>query len=61
MLRPIQKPTNAARQGVTGHNVRYVLAVSLGAAEQPPRAWRMRISVMKVGNEVKISNVRFVS
>jgi hypothetical protein len=32
MLRPIQKPTNAARQGVTGHNVRYVLAVSLGAA-----------------------------
>jgi hypothetical protein len=29
---PIEKPTNAARQGVTGHNVRYVLAISLAAA-----------------------------
>ena len=38
-----------------------VKTASLGAAEQPSRAWRMRISVMKVGNEVKISNVRFVS
>jgi hypothetical protein len=30
--RPIEKSTNAARQGVTGHNVRYVLMISLGAA-----------------------------
>jgi hypothetical protein len=30
--RPIEKSTDAARQGVTGHNVRYVLAISLGAA-----------------------------
>jgi hypothetical protein len=30
--RPIEKSTTAARQGVTGHNVRYVLAVGLGAA-----------------------------
>jgi hypothetical protein len=30
--RPIEKSTIAARQGVTGHNVRYVLALSLGAA-----------------------------
>jgi hypothetical protein len=29
---PIEKSTTAARQGVTGHNVRYVLAISLGAA-----------------------------
>ncbi len=29
---PIEKPANEARQGVTGHNVRYVLAISLGAA-----------------------------
>jgi hypothetical protein len=29
---PIEKSTNKARQGVTGHNVKYVLAISLGAA-----------------------------
>jgi hypothetical protein len=32
MLGPVQKSTNAARQGVTGHNVRYVLAISRGVA-----------------------------
>ena len=31
-----------------------------GAAEQQPRAWRMRISVQKVGNDAKVSNVEFV-
>jgi Mce-associated membrane protein len=30
------------------------------APQQTPRAWRMRISVHKVGNEVKVSNVEFV-
>jgi Mce-associated membrane protein len=30
------------------------------AAQQTPRAWRMRISVQKVGNDVKVSNVEFV-
>jgi hypothetical protein len=29
---PIEKSTNDARQGVTGHNVKYVLAISLGSA-----------------------------
>jgi hypothetical protein len=29
---PIVKSGNAARQGVTGHNVRYVLAISFSAA-----------------------------
>jgi len=29
---PVYKPTNEARQGVVGHNVRYVLMISLGAA-----------------------------
>ena len=29
---PIEKSATEARQGVTGHNVRYVLAISLGAA-----------------------------
>lgn len=32
-----------------------------GAAEQEPRAWRMRITVEKVGDDAKVSNVRFVS
>jgi Mce-associated membrane protein len=32
-----------------------------GAAEQEPRAWRMLISVQRVGDEAKVSNVRFVS
>jgi Mce-associated membrane protein len=31
-----------------------------GAPEQAPRAWRMRISVEKVGDEAKVSNVEFV-
>ncbi len=32
-----------------------------GAAEQEPRAWRMKITVQKVGDEAKVANVRFVS
>lgn len=32
-----------------------------GAAEQEPRAWRMRITVQKVDDEAKVANVRFVS
>ena len=31
-----------------------------GAPEQAPRAWRMRITVEKVGDEAKVSNVGFV-
>ena len=31
-----------------------------GAPEQEPRAWRMRISVEKIGDEAKVSNVEFV-
>jgi Mce-associated membrane protein len=58
--------TEAGLESESGDEAQLMLAVSvktasLGAAEEPPRAWRMRISVMKVGNEVKISNVRFVS
>jgi Mce-associated membrane protein len=32
----------------------------LGGGDQPPREWRMRISLEKVGNDVKISDVTFV-
>jgi Mce-associated membrane protein len=31
-----------------------------GAPEQQPRSWRMRISVEKVGDDAKVSNVEFV-
>ena len=31
-----------------------------GAPEQAPRAWRMRIFVQKVGDEAKVSDVKFV-
>jgi Mce-associated membrane protein len=31
-----------------------------GAPEQQPRAWRMRLTVQKVGDEAKVSNVEFV-
>jgi Mce-associated membrane protein len=31
-----------------------------GAAEQEPRAWRMRLTVKKVGDEVKVADVVFV-
>jgi Mce-associated membrane protein len=31
-----------------------------GAPDQAPRAWRMRISVEKVGDEAKVANVEFV-
>lgn len=31
-----------------------------GAADQPPRAWRMRIFVQRIDGRVKVSNVEFV-
>ncbi len=49
-----------------GDNVAQVLVAvtvetsNAGAPEQEPRAWRMRISVEKNGDEAKVSNVEFV-
>jgi len=31
-----------------------------GAPQQDPRAWRMRIDVQRVGEQVKVANVEFV-
>jgi len=58
--------TEAGLESESGDEAQLMVAVSVktagpGAAEQPPGAWRIRISLMKVGNEVKISNVGFVS
>lgn len=30
------------------------------AAQQPPRSWRMQLTVQKVGDEVKVSDVKFI-
>ncbi|MCV7408187.1 hypothetical protein AWC05_08270 [Mycobacterium florentinum] len=57
--------TAAGLESATANDAQVLVAVSVrisnaGAAEQKPRLWRMRISVQKVGQEVKVSNVEFV-
>jgi Mce-associated membrane protein len=37
-----------------------VTSQNVGAPEQTPRAWRMRLTVQRVGDEAKVSNVEFV-
>ena len=55
----------AGLESEQGDQARVLVAVTVktsnaGAAEQQPRAWRMRISVQRVGNKAKVSNVEFV-
>ena len=57
--------TEAAVESESGDEAQVMVALSvktsnIGAAEQEPRAWRMRISVQKAGDEAKVSNVAFV-
>ncbi|MEZ0351930.1 Mce protein [Mycobacterium sp. pR1184] len=57
--------TEAGLESQSGGEAQVLVAVSvktanLGAAEQDPRHWRMRITVQKVGNDEKVSNVVFV-
>jgi Mce-associated membrane protein len=57
--------TEAGLESETDNAAQVLVSVSVktsnaGAAEQQPRAWRMRIFVQKVGNEAKVSNVEFV-
>jgi Mce-associated membrane protein len=57
--------TEAGVESESGDKAQVLVAVSikttnLGAADQPPREWRMRITVEKSGAEAKISNVAFV-
>ena len=49
---------------ITDNGAQVLVAVTVktsnaGAPDQQPRAWRMRISVQKVGDEAKVSNVEF--
>ncbi|HEV7578982.1 MAG TPA: Mce protein [Mycobacterium sp.] len=55
----------AGLESQSGDEAQVLVAVSVktsnaGAAEEEPRHWRMRISVKKVGDEAKVSNVEFV-
>ena len=57
--------TEAGLESQSGDEAQVLVAVSvsttnLGVAEEEPRHWRMRISVKKVGDEAKVSNVAFV-
>jgi Mce-associated membrane protein len=53
------------QNSITDNGAQVLVAVTVktsnaGAPDQQPRAWRMRISVQKVGDEAKVSNVEFV-
>jgi Mce-associated membrane protein len=57
--------SEAGVETITGDGADVLVAVTVktsnaGAAEQEPRAWRMRITVQKAGDEAKVANVRFV-
>jgi Mce-associated membrane protein len=57
--------TAAGLESETDDGAQVLVAVTVntsnaGAPEQQPRSWRMRISVQKVGDEAKVSNVEFV-
>ncbi|MCV7102727.1 hypothetical protein [Mycobacterium palustre] len=57
--------SEAGLESDTGDKAQVLVAVSiktsnLGAEDQPSREWRMRISLEKFGDEVKVSNVSFV-
>lgn len=59
------KVTEAGLQSQQGEQAQVLVAVmvktsSVGAPDQPLRAWRMRISVQKVSADAKMSNVEFV-
>jgi Mce-associated membrane protein len=57
--------TAAGLESASADQAEVLVAVSVktsnaGAADNQPRAWRMRISVQKIGDQAKVSNVEFV-
>lgn len=57
--------TEAGLESATSDEAQVLVAVTVktsnaGAAEQQPRAWRMRLTVQKVGDDAKVANVEFV-
>lgn len=58
--------SEAGVESVSDNEAQVLVAVAVktsnaGAVEQEPRAWRMKITVQKVGDEAKVANVRFVA
>jgi Mce-associated membrane protein len=57
--------SEAGLESTSGDEAKVIVAVivntsNAGAPQQEPRAWRMRLTVQKVGDEAKVSNVEFV-
>ncbi|MGH3645333.1 MAG: hypothetical protein ACRDUX_40705 [Mycobacterium sp.] len=57
--------TEAGIETVTGDTAQVLVSVSVktsnvGAAEQEPRHWRMRVGVEEIGDGAKVSKVEFV-
>jgi Mce-associated membrane protein len=57
--------TEAGLEAVTGDTATVLVAATVktsntGAAEQDPRAWRMKVTVQKDGDRALVSNVEFV-
>ena len=57
--------TEAGLESQTADDAQVLVAVTVttsnaGAPQPDPHAWRMRISVQKVGDQAKVSNVEFV-
>jgi len=57
--------TQAGLESETADTAQALVAVSVqtstgGEADPGPRAWRMRITVQKVGDQLKVSNIGFV-
>lgn len=57
--------TEAGLESEAGDAAQVLVAVAVktsnaGAQDQEPREWRMRVSVQKVGDVMKVSNVEFV-
>lgn len=57
--------TEAGLESETGDTAQVLVAVTVttsyvGAPQPDPHAWRMRISVQRVGDQDKVSNVEFV-
>jgi Mce-associated membrane protein len=58
--------TEAGLESESRDTARVLVAVSVKTTvgegpEQEPRAWRMRVTVQKVGNDAKVSDVEFVA
>jgi Mce-associated membrane protein len=58
--------TDAGLESESGDAAQVLVAVAVktsnaGAQDQEPRQWRMRVTVQKVGDVMKVSNVEFVA